>query len=84
LAGSPLLTFSPLDKTPDASFPRGSLGALMARRYDSYVAKVVKPFFLGHFARLDRQIILVDALSALNAGADAMRDLRKALTDVLS
>jgi predicted YcjX-like family ATPase len=84
LAGSPLLTFAPLDVTPDADFPRGSLGALMARRYDSYVAKVVKPFFFGHFARLDRQIVLVDALSALNAGPDALRDLQAALTGVLA
>jgi len=84
LAGSPLLTFAPLDIGPDADLPRGSLGALMARRYDSYVARVVKPFFFGHFARLDRQIVLVDALSALNAGADAMRDLQRALSDVLA
>jgi uncharacterized protein len=84
LAGSPLLTFAPLDITSDASFPRGSLTALMARRYDSYVAKVVKPFFFGQFARLDRQIVLVDALGALNAGPDAMRDLQRALSDVLS
>lgn len=84
LAGSPLLTFAPLDIAADADFPRGSLGALMARRYDSYVAKIVKPFFFGHFARLDRQIVLVDALAALNAGPDALRDLQKALTDVLA
>jgi predicted YcjX-like family ATPase len=84
LAGSPLLTFAPLDITSDASFPRGSLTALMARRYDSYVAKVVKPFFFGQFARLDRQIVVVDALSALNAGPNAMRDLQRALSDVLS
>ncbi|WP_119391312.1 YcjX family protein [Phyllobacteriaceae bacterium SYSU D60012] len=83
LAGSPLLTFAPLDVAADADLPRGSLGALMARRYDSYAAKVVKPFFFGHFARLDCQIVLVDALTALNAGADAMRDLQKALGDVL-
>lgn len=83
LAGSPLLTFAPLDIAADAALPRGSLGALMARRYDSYVARIVKPFFFGHFARLDRQIVLVDALTALNAGADAMRDLQRALTDVL-
>ncbi|MGE0007896.1 MAG: YcjX family protein [Parvibaculaceae bacterium] len=83
LAGSPLLTFAPLDVVPDAVFPRGSLGALMARRYRSYVAKVVRPFFFGHFARLDRQIVLVDALTALNAGPDALRDLRSALGDVL-
>ncbi len=29
---------------------------------------VVRPFFRDHFARLDRQIVLVDALSALPAG----------------
>jgi uncharacterized protein len=84
LAGSPLLTFAPLDVRPEAQFPRGSLGALMARRYDSYVAKVVKPFFFVHFARLDRQIVLVDALTALNAGADAVRDLQHALVEVLA
>ena len=48
---------------------KGSLGALMQRRYESYVATIVKPFFFGHFARLDRQIVLVDTLTALNAGA---------------
>src|SRR5438067_4234442 len=64
LAGSPLLTFAPLDVGPKAEFPRSSLGALMERRYDSYVAKVVKPFFFGRFARLDRQIVLVDTLAA--------------------
>jgi predicted YcjX-like family ATPase len=83
LAGSPLLTFAPLDLHADRSAPRGSLWALMARRYDSYVANVVKPFFLDHFARLDRQIVLVDVLSALNAGAEAVLDLRLALTGVL-
>jgi uncharacterized protein len=84
LAGSPLLSFAPLEVRPDEILVPGSLGALMARRYDSYVAKVVKPFFFGHFARLDRQIVLVDVLTALNAGADAVKDLRQALTDVLS
>jgi predicted YcjX-like family ATPase len=84
LAGSPLLTFAPLDVDPHTEFPRGSLGAAMARRYDSYVAKVVKPFFFGHFARLDRQIVLIDALSALNAGAEAVADLSKAMGAVLS
>ncbi|CAN5363368.1 YcjX family protein [soil metagenome] len=84
LEGSPLLTFAPLDIDPGASIASGSLAALMARRYDSYVSRIVKPFFFGHFARLDRQIVLVDVLSALNAGADAVGDLRTALTDVLA
>jgi uncharacterized protein len=84
LAGSPLLSFAPLDITPDHGPQAGTLAALMTRRYDSYVAKVVKPFFYGHFARLDRQIVLVDILSALNAGPAAVADLKTALTDVMS
>ncbi len=84
LQGSPLLTFAPLDLPEDASIPSGSLASLMERRYDSYVARVVKPFYFGHFARLDRQIVLVDVLSALNAGAAAIQDLQTALTDVLA
>ncbi|MDE2446477.1 MAG: YcjX family protein [Alphaproteobacteria bacterium] len=84
LAGSPLLTFAPLEVSPDATFQSGSLGALMQRRYDAYVAKVVKPFFFGHFARLDRQIVLVDVLSALNAGSKAVEDLSTALSDVMA
>ncbi len=84
LAGSPLLTFAPLDVTAGAEFPGGSLGRLMTRRYDSYVAKVVRPFFFGHFARLDRQIVLVDALTALNAGPAAVADLQLALSQILA
>src|SRR6185312_2075363 len=44
---------------------------------------VVRPFFRDHFARLDRQIVLVDALSAFNAGPEALRDLEAALAGVL-
>jgi uncharacterized protein len=83
LAGSPLLTFAPLAVEPGHSAASGSLHALMERRYDAYVARVVEPFFYNHFARLDRQIVLVDALSALNAGAEAVKDLKTALTGVL-
>lgn len=84
LAGSPLLTFAPLNVEPGSEPRRGSLFALMARRYDAYVAHVVKPFFINYFARLDRQIVLVDALSALNAGRAAVTDLKTALTAILS
>lgn len=82
--GSPLLAFAPLDVTPSTELPKGSLGALMQRRYDSYVSTIVKPFFFGHFARLDRQIVLVDAMTALNAGPGAVNDLKAALTQILT
>ena len=45
---------------------------------------VVRPFFRDHFARLDRQIVLVDALSAFNAGPAALRDLQAALAAILA
>ena len=84
LAGSPLLTFAPLAVEPGSEPVDGSLHAMMERRYNAYVSRVVEPFFYNHFARLDRQIVLVDALSALNAGPEAVKDLKSALTDVLS
>jgi hypothetical protein len=56
---------------------------MMARRFEAYKTHVVKPFFRDHFARLDRQIVLVDALSALNAGPAALADLERGLTAVL-
>jgi predicted YcjX-like family ATPase len=83
LEGSPLLTFFPLALADEAAPPHGSLGAMMARRYDSYVQHVVRPFFREHFSRLDRQIVLVDVLGALSGGADAVAELERALTSVL-
>jgi uncharacterized protein len=83
LAGSPLLTFFPLPPRDGAGYARSSLGALLARRFDSYKAHVVKPFFRDHFARLDRQIVLIDALSAVNAGAEAIADLERNMEAIL-
>lgn len=78
--GSPALTFAPLDLAAGAD----PLAAMMERRYEAYKTHIVKPFFRDHFARLDRQIVLVDMLAALNAGPAAIRDLETALADVLS
>ncbi len=83
LAGSPAFTFFPLE-TPEArTAPGDSLWAMMARRYRSYKTHVVQPFFRDHFARLDRQIVLADVLTAVNAGPDAVADLERALTEIL-
>jgi predicted YcjX-like family ATPase len=84
LAGSPLLTFFPLLPAAAGSQARGTLGAMLARRFESYKSHVVQPFFRDHFARLDRQIVLVDALSAVNAGPEALRDLERTLAAVLA
>ena len=83
LEGSPALTFAPIALGDEAPIAPGSLAAMMARRYEAYKAHVVRPFFRDHFARLDRQIVLVDALSALNSGPAALADLENALSDVM-
>lgn len=83
LAGSPALTFAPLELPNDGPAPADSLWAMMERRFEAYKHYAVRPFFRDHFARLDRQIVLVDALAALNAGPAALRDLEGALTTIL-
>ncbi|HEV7876712.1 YcjX family protein [Bradyrhizobium sp.] len=83
LAGSPALTFAPLEVPVDGLAPDGSLWAMMRRRYEAYKDVVVRPFFRDHFSRLDRQIVLVDALAAFNAGPEALHDLQAALAGIL-
>ncbi|MFV0245960.1 MAG: YcjX family protein [Qingshengfaniella sp.] len=79
LAGSPVLTFAPLRDGGG----RGSLGQEFARRYDAYRRNVVRPFFHSHFARLDRQIVLVDVLGAIHDGPAAVEDLRRVMAEIL-
>jgi predicted YcjX-like family ATPase len=81
LAGSPVLTFAPLPQP--ATTPRGCLWREMDRRYEAYKARVVKPFFRDHFARIDRQIVLVDVLGAIHSGPPAVEQLRQSMRDVL-
>lgn len=83
MAGSPVLTFAPLPESRSPA-PRGSLGREMERRFDAYKREVVKPFFRDHFARIDRQVVLADVLSAIHAGPAALDDLRRAMADILA
>ncbi|MPR60916.1 YcjX family protein [Ochrobactrum intermedium] len=84
LEGSPALTFAPLPNLKPDDLRVGSLGAMMERRYEAYKTYVIKPFFREHIARLDRQIVLIDAMQAMNAGGAVVADLERALTDILS
>lgn len=83
LEGSPALTFAPMI-APEEKPGRESLWAEMERRYEAYKRAVVAPFFRNHFARIDRQVVLVDALSALHAGPGAVADLRRTMSDILA
>jgi predicted YcjX-like family ATPase len=82
LAGSPVLTFAPLP--PKGTVPRKSLWREMERRFEAYKSRVVKPFFRDHFSRIDRQVVLVDALGAIHAGPRAVEDLRQTMADILT
>lgn len=82
LAGSPVLTFAPLP-TP-AHLPRRALWRAMETRYDAYLARVVRPFFRDHFAKVERQIVLVDVLGAIHKGPQALEDLRRTMADLLT
>jgi predicted YcjX-like family ATPase len=81
LKGSPVLTFSPL---PATSAPRGSLAREFERRFEAYKREVVRPFFREHFARIDRQVVLVDMLGAIHSGPQAVEDMRQSLADILA
>jgi hypothetical protein len=83
LEGSPALTFAPLALDDSEAIASGSLAAMMERRYEAYKTHVARPFFRDHFARLDRQIVLVDMLTALNSGPAALSDLETALDGVM-
>ncbi|MEO1614080.1 MAG: YcjX family protein, partial [Pseudomonadota bacterium] len=80
LEGSPALAFCPL---PPAE-GRDPLRDEFEKRYEAYKRSVVKPFFRDHFARLDRQVVLVDLMSALNDGPAAVADLGAAMTSILT
>ncbi|MBN2759691.1 MAG: YcjX family protein [Rhodobacteraceae bacterium] len=80
LAGSPALTFAPMAHKGQ----RGSLGREMERRFEAYKSHVVRPFFRDHFARIDRQIVLADVLGAVHSGPDAVAELGRTMTELLS
>ncbi|MFV0512050.1 MAG: YcjX family protein [Jhaorihella sp.] len=82
LAGSPVLTFAPVPVAGPSR--RASLHREMERRFEAYKRQVVQPFFRDHFARIDRQVVLVDALGAIHAGPPAVEDMRRAMADILA
>ncbi|MCH9807175.1 MAG: YcjX family protein [Alphaproteobacteria bacterium] len=92
LEGSPQLTFFPCNCGQAAGEPAKvakqgtgpTMAALLARRFEKYKQNIVQPFFEKHFSRLDRQIVLVDVLSALNGGAEALGDLEQGLDGVMA
>ncbi len=82
LKDSPALTFAPLPR-PDKVRSKTLYGAF-ERRFEAYKKQIVRPFFRDHFSKIDRQIVLVDALGAIHNGPEAVEDLRLALGGIMS
>ncbi len=89
LAGAPVLQFFPLLPEQLAASQDNKESVLpvyqlLQQRFEDYQQKVIKPFYKRHFKGFDRQIILVDCLTALNHGAHSFADLQKAINWLLS
>ncbi len=52
------------------------------RCYNSYISKIVVPFYKKFFRPINRQIVLVDVINALNGGPDYIEDMRQALSNI--
>jgi len=78
-----VLWFCPMPFPLGAHARAGSLAAMMESRFDSYKQTIVQPFFAQLARHVDRQIVLVDVLRALNAGEAAFADQRLALESIL-
>ena len=74
----PLLWFFPMEQ-PEKGRPSFALWSVLADRYKSYGSRIVTPFFQDTFNRCNRQIVLVDLLTALNGGTHTFEDARLAL-----
>ena len=79
LLHSPVLRLVPLPERLHAS----GLGKGMKKRFEEYKKKVIKPFYTDHFKHMDRQIVLLDVLQALQNGESAFNELTDALKGTL-
>ena len=79
LRHSPLLHFSPL---PDR-LAHTPVYDQMRDRFKQYQSKVIKPFYKETFAKMDRQVVLVDLLNALVTGQEAFDEMTEALGEAL-
>lgn len=90
LEGAPVLTFAPLPPASyDTAWRRRSrareepLRELMEQRFKAYRDEIVRPFHRRHFARLDRQLVLVDLLGHLQHGNEGLRMLDREMESLL-
>ncbi len=87
LEGAPVLQFFPVDPArfeTELTIQDGSNLALLKQRFEHYKQKVVQPFYQQYFKGFDRQVVLVDCLTALNQGRHSVQDLQQTLDWLLA
>lgn len=83
-----ILCFIPLLKV--GSYTEGQLTSasttsyfkVCEQRYKRYIKELVDPFYKDFFSRIDRQLVLVDVIKALNSGPEYIDDMRQALANI--
>jgi len=78
---APFLWFFPID-IDDPTPERGTMAALLAERFETYKDDMRRNFFDTHFASFNRQVVLVDVLSAIHAGKAAFDDTVLAIREL--
>ena len=84
LEDAPALTFCPLPAVEALSTgaPAKSTYSRFRQRFEAYKSQVIAPFLDEHIARIDRQIVLVDLLSAINGGKEALEELQQTILEI--
>jgi len=87
LAQSSLLNFFPLMTLDLANQDLSaatdtSYFTLLKQRFEHYKKEIVQPFHDKFFSPIDRQIILIDVLNALNGGPDVLKDMIVAIENI--
>jgi len=62
--------------------PKNSYFKVCEQRYKAYIKNLVEPFYKDFFSGIDRQVVLVDAITALNSGPLYLDDMRQALSNI--
>lgn len=89
LSGAPVLDFFPVVNTDVLSLDWSSLNERsllksLERRYNYYQQQIIQPFFEEYFAKVDRQILLVDTTAVLESGYESYQDLKKTIEQLLA
>jgi predicted YcjX-like family ATPase len=78
---APYLWFFPLRHDREYRSPR-TISGLLRERFEQYKRNARAEFFDTHFTDFNRQIVLVDVLSALHAGRAAFEDTERAIGEI--